>query len=60
MANTKKVETYGDAPKELLNKGFKKAELEQTKFHSPGFFNKKTGEIIDKECHRRDFSHRIR
>ena len=31
-------------------KGFKKAELEQTKFHSPGFFNKKTGEIIDKEC----------
>ncbi len=31
-------------------KGFKKAEQEQTKFHSPGFFNKKTGEIIDKEC----------
>jgi 1-deoxy-D-xylulose-5-phosphate synthase len=27
-------------------KGFKQAELNQTKFHSPGRFNKKTGEIV--------------
>ena len=27
-------------------KGFKQAELNQTKFHSPGRFNKKTGEIL--------------
>ena len=31
-------------------KGFKKAEEEQTKYHSPGFFNKDTGQIIDKPC----------
>jgi len=31
-------------------KGFKKAEEEQTKYHSPGFFDKDTGQIIDKPC----------
>jgi len=31
-------------------KGFKKAEEEQTKYHSPGTFDKDTGQIIDKPC----------
>lgn len=30
-------------------KGFKQAELDQTKFHSPGRFNKETGELISTE-----------
>ena len=31
-------------------KGFKQAELDQTKFHAPGLFNKKTGEILSCGC----------
>lgn len=31
-------------------KGFKQAELDQTKWHAPGIFNKKTGEIYKCEC----------
>ncbi|MBN2635962.1 MAG: 1-deoxy-D-xylulose-5-phosphate synthase [Prolixibacteraceae bacterium] len=31
-------------------KGFKLAELNQTKFHAPGIFNKKTGEIYSCDC----------
>ena len=31
-------------------KGFKQAELNQTKFHAPGVFNKQTGEIYSCEC----------
>ncbi len=31
----------------VKGKGFPRAEKEQTKFHSPGVFNKKTGEIIE-------------
>ncbi|MFO8128422.1 MAG: 1-deoxy-D-xylulose-5-phosphate synthase [Bacteroidales bacterium] len=31
-------------------KGFKQAEKEQTKFHSPGIFDKKTGKIIENPC----------
>ena len=31
-------------------KGFKRAEEDQIKFHSPGHFNKDTGEIIEPEC----------
>lgn len=30
-------------------KGFKQAEKDQTRFHAPGVFDKKTGEIIEKE-----------
>jgi 1-deoxy-D-xylulose-5-phosphate synthase len=31
-------------------KGFKQAELHQTEYHSPGKFNKVTGELLDCEC----------
>lgn len=31
-------------------KGFPLAEINQTKYHAPGKFNKETGEIIDCEC----------
>ena len=31
----------------VKGKGFKKAEEDQTTFHAPGMFNKKTGEIIN-------------
>ncbi len=31
-------------------KGFKQAELNQTKFHAPGVFNKETGEIFKCDC----------
>lgn len=31
-------------------KGFKQAELNQTTFHAPGKFNKKTGELLDCGC----------
>ncbi len=31
-------------------KGFKQAEKNQTRFHAPGVFDKKTGEIIEKNC----------
>lgn len=34
----------------IKGKGFKKAEEEQTKYHSPGFFDKETGNIIKKPC----------
>lgn len=30
-------------------KGFKQAEINQTKFHAPGLFNKETGEILTKK-----------
>ncbi len=33
----------------LKGKGFDRAEKEQTRFHSPGAFNRKTGEAIDEE-----------
>jgi 1-deoxy-D-xylulose-5-phosphate synthase len=32
----------------VKGKGFKQAEADQTAFHAPGMFNKKTGEIINK------------
>jgi 1-deoxy-D-xylulose-5-phosphate synthase len=32
-------------------KGFKEAELNQTKFHAPGLFDKNTGQILPEECH---------
>jgi 1-deoxy-D-xylulose-5-phosphate synthase len=32
----------------VKGKGFKQAEEDQTTFHAPGMFNKKTGEIINK------------
>lgn len=31
-------------------KGFQKAEEDQIRYHSPGLFNKDTGEIIEAEC----------
>jgi 1-deoxy-D-xylulose-5-phosphate synthase len=31
-------------------KGFKEAELNQTKFHAPGLFDKNTGQILPEEC----------
>lgn len=31
-------------------KGFNLAEMEQTKYHAPGIFNRKTGEIIKTKC----------
>ncbi|MCP4552605.1 MAG: 1-deoxy-D-xylulose-5-phosphate synthase [Bacteroidetes bacterium] len=31
-------------------KGFKQAEKNQTRFHAPGVFDKKTGKIIEKNC----------
>jgi 1-deoxy-D-xylulose-5-phosphate synthase len=31
-------------------KGFRKAEEEQTVYHAPGYFNKTTGELINKEA----------
>ncbi len=31
-------------------KGFKQAELDQTKYHAPGLFNKNTGEILSCGC----------
>ena len=31
-------------------KGFLQAEINQTQFHAPGKFNKKTGELLDCEC----------
>jgi 1-deoxy-D-xylulose-5-phosphate synthase len=31
-------------------KGFKQAELHQTEYHSPGKFNKVTGELLDCDC----------
>ena len=31
----------------VKGKGFKQAEADQTAFHAPGMFNKKTGEIIN-------------
>ncbi|MFN3555463.1 MAG: 1-deoxy-D-xylulose-5-phosphate synthase [Bacteroidales bacterium] len=34
----------------LKGKGFPQAEKEQTKFHAPGFFNKKTGELKVAPC----------
>jgi 1-deoxy-D-xylulose-5-phosphate synthase len=34
----------------VKGKGFKRAEEEQTKFHSPGAFDKKTGQIIENPC----------
>lgn len=34
----------------IKGKGFKKAEEEQTVYHSPGQFNKDTGELINDEC----------
>ncbi len=33
-------------------KGFRQAELHQTRFHAPGLFNKTTGELIKKEDNR--------
>ena len=32
----------------IKGKGFEQAEKQQTKFHAPGLFNSKTGEIIEK------------
>lgn len=32
----------------VKGKGFEQAEKDQTKFHAPGYFNKHTGEIIEK------------
>ena len=34
----------------VKGKGFKKAEDEQTRFHAPGVFDRRTGEILDKPC----------
>ena len=34
----------------IKGKGFKQAEQEQTTFHSPGIFDKKTGKIIENPC----------
>ncbi|MFC1732503.1 1-deoxy-D-xylulose-5-phosphate synthase [candidate division KSB1 bacterium] len=34
----------------VKGKGFTHAEREQTKFHSPGVFNKSTGQIIENPC----------
>ncbi len=34
----------------VKGKGFKKAEEEQTKYHSPGHFDKETGNIIQQPC----------
>lgn len=34
----------------VKGKGFEKAEKDQTMYHSPGMFNKTTGEIIEKPC----------
>jgi 1-deoxy-D-xylulose-5-phosphate synthase len=31
-------------------KGFRQAEMDQIKFHSPGLFNKETGEIYSSDC----------
>ncbi|GAB4282663.1 MAG: 1-deoxy-D-xylulose-5-phosphate synthase [Marinilabiliales bacterium] len=33
----------------IKGKGFKRAEIEQTKFHAPGLFDKNTGESIEKD-----------
>ncbi|OFX69103.1 MAG: 1-deoxy-D-xylulose-5-phosphate synthase [Bacteroidetes bacterium GWE2_29_8] len=33
----------------VKGKGFEKAEQDQTKFHAPGYFNKDTGDIIEKK-----------
>jgi 1-deoxy-D-xylulose-5-phosphate synthase len=34
----------------IKGKGFEKAELDQIRYHSPGVFDKTTGEIIEKPC----------
>lgn len=34
----------------VKGKGLKAAENDQVKFHAPGAFNRKTGEIIDEKC----------
>ncbi len=34
----------------IKGKGFEQAEKDQTKYHAPGHFNKKTGEIIVQPC----------
>lgn len=34
----------------IKGKGFEKAEKEQTVYHSPGLFDKNTGEIIEDKC----------
>lgn len=34
----------------VKGKGFKQAEKEQTKFHAPGQFDKKTGQIVESHC----------
>lgn len=35
----------------VKGKGFPSAEKEQTVYHAPGVFNKKTGEIQEEKCH---------
>jgi len=35
----------------VKGKGFEKAEKDQTVYHSPGIFDKKTGEILEDKCH---------
>ncbi len=54
---TKVLEDLKDIPGPKLlhlitkkGKGFKQAEINQTKFHAPGVFNKETGEIISCDC----------
>ena len=34
----------------VKGKGFKQAELDQIRYHSPGIFDKTTGEIIERPC----------
>lgn len=36
--------------KTIKGKGFKHAELDQTRWHAPGVFNKETGEIFQSPC----------
>lgn len=36
----------------VKGKGFSKAETEQTKYHAPGIFDKKTGEITESPCNK--------
>ena len=35
----------------VKGKGFEKAEKDQTSYHAPGIFDKKTGEILEDKCH---------
>jgi 1-deoxy-D-xylulose-5-phosphate synthase len=34
----------------IKGKGLRLAEMDQTKYHAPGFFNPETGELIDQPC----------